>query len=96
MNRFDVHLIRSISILAIILLLQVILSRRANKWMGLIFPTLTFVTSFMYPFVMLAPPEGLTLGFFLQMVENWLIVNIPTGILLAIYFICRRTMDISN
>lgn len=90
MNKFDAHFLYAIVLLAIVVLLQVFLSKRTNKWLGLILPALTFVASFMYPFIMLAPPEGLTFSFAMQMLGSWLIVNISTVILLAIYYICRK------
>lgn len=71
--------------------LQIFLSRAERKWPGLIFPMAAFLFSFLYPFNMWvgAPPW--------QVLFVWLLGNIPTLILLAIYFACRpkrnRTAD---
>lgn len=96
MNKFDAHFLYAIVLLAIVVLLQVFLSKRTNKWLGLILPALTFVASFMYPFIMLSPPEGLSITFAMQMLGSWLIVNIPTVILLAIYCVCRKSIGIKQ
>lgn len=90
MNKFNAHFLYAIVLLMIIVLLQVFLSRRSNKWLGLILPALTFVTSFMYPFIMLAPPERFTFSYAMQVIGSWLIVNIHTVVLLAVYYICRK------
>ena len=70
---------------------QVFLSRAERKWPGLIFPILTFLFGLLYPLNMRA---GAPLG---QVLFVWLLGNIPTLILLAIYFASRskrkRTAD---
>lgn len=38
---------------------------------------------------MIAPSEGVNVGFIFQMILVWLLGNIPTFVLLAIYFACR-------
>ena len=38
---------------------------------------------------MIAPDEGITVSFIIQMLIVWFIGNIPTIILLAIYYGCR-------
>lgn len=71
-------------------LLQVWLSRRERRWPGLVLPALTFLGSLGYPLFMAVPADGVTVGFAAQMVLVWLLANIPTMVLLAIYFICRE------
>lgn len=39
---------------------------------------------------MVAPSEGVTAGFIIQMILAWLVGNIPTFVLLAIYIGCRE------
>lgn len=72
-----------------VILLQVYLSKRESKWAGLVFPIITFLFSFLYLLNMITPSEGVTAGFIIQMFMVWLLGNIPTGVLLAIYFGCR-------
>ncbi|MGN0754156.1 MAG: hypothetical protein ACI4ME_06820 [Aristaeellaceae bacterium] len=72
-----------------VLVLQVFLSKTESKWPGLVLPGIAFLMSLMYPFLMVAPSEGVTVGFIAQMILVWLLGNIPTLILLGIYFACR-------
>jgi len=50
MNKFDAHFLYAIVLLAIVVLLQVFLSKRTNKWLGLILPALTFVKRIRFAF----------------------------------------------
>ena len=69
-----------------IILLQVWLSKREGKWPGLLLPIVSFLISFIYPLNMAIPSVG---GFIFALVLGWLIANIPTIVLLTIYFACR-------
>lgn len=72
-----------------IIILQVFLSKRESKWPGLVLPVLAFLFGLLYPLNMVAPSEGVTVGFIFQMILVWLLGNIPTIVFLAIYFGCR-------
>ena len=72
-----------------IVLLQVYLSKRESSWPGLVMPIIAFFFGLLYPFNMIAPSEGMTPGFIVQMIIVWLLGNIPTILFLAIYFGCR-------
>ncbi len=72
-----------------IVFLQIFLSKKESKWPGLVIPTISFLFGLLYPLNMVAPTGGVNAGFFIQMLIVWLIGNIPTIILLAIYFSCR-------
>lgn len=85
-----VRLIVVLIFLAGIVLLQIWLSKREGKWPGLILPILTFLLSLLYPLNMIAPAGGVTAGFVLQMLLVWFLANIPTIVLLMIYFACRE------
>ena len=71
------------------ILLQIFLSKRESKWPGLLLPALTFL----YSLVMVCSvtvyngsfPWGALLGAFVT-------GNIPTVVLLAIYFACREKL----
>ena len=69
-----------------IIVLQVFLSKREPKWPGLVLPVISFLISFIYPLNMAIPAVG---GFMIALILGWLLANIPTLILLAIYFACR-------
>ena len=72
--------------------LQVFLSRRKRKWPGLVLPILSAVLSV----VMAVSGTGAYIEFYtpVMMVQSvcWLLLlgNIPTVLLLLIYFFCRR------
>lgn len=72
-----------------VILLQIFLSKRESKLPGLVLPVMAFLFSLIYPVNMAAPSEGVSVGFVFQMLLVWLLGNIPTIILLAIYFGCR-------
>lgn len=66
--------------------LQIFLSKKENKWLGLILPLLTFLYSVLMVANVMAGP-----GAYVTMVSVVLIFNIPTLILLAIYLACRES-----
>ena len=69
-----------------VIVLQIFLSKRESKWPGLVLPIISFLISFIYPLNMAIPSVG---GFIFALVLGWLIANIPTIVLLTIYFACR-------
>lgn len=80
----------SLLFIAGVIALQIFLSKRESRWPGLVLPALDFLISFLYPLCMLAPSGGVTGGFVLEMLLVWFMANIPTLVLLAIYFACRE------
>ena len=74
--------------LAGVVLLQIFLSGRESRWPGLVLPGITFLHS------VLALLSVAAMGSVGEMVVTVLMVavlyNIPTLILLAIYFACRK------
>ena len=84
------------------IILQVFLSRRESPWPGLVLPGLSFLYSLivMLNVVILFDSSGWEIAATLFMA--FLLYNIPTLILLAIYFACRgkyrrkREMDRMN
>jgi len=68
--------------------LQVFLSKRPSKWLGLILPIITFA------FSLLCVLGIMDTGNFWQnvilVISTLLLVNISTIILLVIYFVCRE------
>ena len=72
------------------ILLQIFLSRRKSRWPGLILPGLTFLYSLLSIFSMAALPGATALSIAGTLVMTLLLSNIPTLILLAIYFACRE------
>ena len=89
MSRTVVTFILAILLLAGIVFLQIFLSKREDKWPGLVLPIMAFLFGLLFPLNMIAPSEGVSAGFVFQLILVWLLGNIPTILLLAIYFGCR-------
>lgn len=87
--RITTTLILAVLVIAGIVCLQIFLSKRESRWPGLVLPVLAFLFGLLYPLNMIAPDEGITVSFIIQMLIAWFIGNIPTIILLAIYYGCR-------
>lgn len=76
--------------------LQIFLSKKKSKWLGLILPTITFLYSLLMIFS-IAVFEGMTGGeTFMLIASTFLISNIPTIVLLGIYFGCRKKMKLRS
>lgn len=91
MQRILLALIIFLALVIGFIWLQVFLSKKDNKWLGLILPIITFLFGLLYPLInMVAPSDGVTVGFVMQMLLVWLLGNIPTIVLLLIYFSCRQ------
>ena len=71
------------------LALQAALARMESRWPGLILPLITFLRSSLGLLGMVGSERGSTASLVLQMLLVWLLGNIPTAVLLAIYFACR-------
>ena len=77
------------TIFAVILLfggifLQIHLSKKESKTPGLILPAISFVLSLFITFAVIGG-----LG---EVITAFLLANLPTGILLGIYFSCREKL----
>ena len=90
MTRIIFQLVSVSVLLAGIILLQIFLSKKESRFPGLVLPIIAFLFSLLYPLTMTAPSEGANVGFVVQMIAVWLLGNIPTIILLAVYFGCRE------
>ena len=55
-----------------------------------ILPIIAFLFGLLYPLNMVAPSDGVTVGFIMQMLLVWLLGNIPTIVFLLIYISCRQ------
>ena len=67
--------------------LQVFLSRRENQWLGLLLPMLTFLYSLVKVCSVTAYEGGIPWG---PILASLILGNIPTAVLLVIYFACRE------
>ena len=79
-----------LAILAGGIFLQIFLSKKESKWFGLILPIITFAYSLVTIFG-LAMTDDMSWWNILGLIASTLLVaNIPTIILLVIYFGCRE------
>lgn len=72
------------------ILLQIFLSRSQNKWLGLILPSITLVFSLLQVLNVAVLPGMSGTEVFMIIALAFLLSNIPTVVLLAIYFACRK------
>ena len=84
-----------LALFAGVIVLQFFLSRRDSKVPGLILPGISFALSLMtslgMALYMIMPPGGAS-AVVLAMVPVFVLCNIPTGVLLAIYAGCRADL----
>ena len=90
MRIIAVNLMFTLALFVGVIFLQVYLARRESKWPGLMLPIISFLFGLLYPLNMTAPSEGVKAGFIAQIIVVWLVGNIPTIVVLAIYAACRE------
>lgn len=83
-----INLLILLLIFVSVVLLQIFLSRTESKIPGLVLPALCFLFSLIVPLNMIVANSAAVLF--------WLIVNIPTIILLLVYFVCRQQYKKKN
>jgi hypothetical protein len=74
------------------IVLQIFLSKMANKWVSLILPFFGFIFSLVVVLVVvlnIIPTPNDTLRIIMAAVISFLLANIPTGIYLVIYAVCK-------
>ncbi|MEA4973913.1 hypothetical protein SDC9_64201 [bioreactor metagenome] len=90
MNRTSISIIVMLFLCVGAFVLQIFLSKRDSRWAGLVLPIITFAYSLLAVFGMAAyvgEPMGQVI---MQAISILVITNIPTFILLAIYFALRH------
>jgi predicted permease len=70
------------------ILLQIFLSKRESKWPGLVLPAITFLYSVLMMLNVTAMETARAV--IAALLSAFIMGNIPTLILLAIYFVCRE------
>ena len=85
-----IRLVIVVLLLVGIVALQVFLSGKRNKWLGLFMPIISFLLTLVIPLNMAAPSEGITGDFLLSMMLVMVIANIPTVFLSLIYVAFRE------
>jgi len=72
------------------ILLQIFLSKSKNKWLGLILPAINFLLSIIAVLGMAFFEKPSIAQIIMQATMLFLAWNIPTAILIAIYYLCRE------
>lgn len=80
-------LILMLVLLAGVPILQAFLSRQESRWPGLVLPLLTFLYSLVMVCSVTAYEGGIPWG---PLLASFVLGNIPTAVLLAIYAACRE------
>lgn len=72
-----------------VVLLERFLAHSKSRWPGLVLPVISFLLSLLYPLSMvnLGGSTAMLIG---QVILVWIIANIPTYILIAVYIAVRR------
>ena len=80
-----------LAILAAIIILQIYLSKRENKWCGLILPIISFLFALLIVLLnTMAPATGIDMDFVINLVLAFAVYNIPTVVFMVIYIVCRK------
>ncbi len=96
MRNVTIMLFLVLALLIGVIFLQIFLSKKKSKWFGLILPTITLLYSLLMV-LNIAVFDEMTGGeIFMLFASTFLISNIPTIVLLGIYFGCREKMKIRS
>ena len=85
-----IHLLIIVVIMAGAIWLQVFLSKKENRWLGLMLPFISFAYSLLMVFSIALVDSMTAWEIFGLIASTFFIANIPTIILLAIYWGCRE------
>lgn len=77
-------------IFAGLVFLQIYLSKKENRWIGLMLPIISFVMSFILSFGQIVTHDNVTTSSGGLIIATWLLFNIPTVVFILIYFACRE------
>ena len=79
------------AVLAAIILLQIFLFSRENKWFGLIMPVISFLFALVVVLLnTIVPATGVGVDYILNLVVAFAVYNIPTVVFMVIYIVCRK------
>ena len=87
MAKVTIMLVLVLALQVGVILLQIFLSKRESRWPGLLLPLVTFLYSLVMALSAVAYNGGIPWG---PILASLILGNIPTVILLAIYFACRE------
>ena len=87
---FPIRTIFLLLIFAIIIALQLFLSKKDNKWLGLILPAIFFIYSVLMVLNITVYDDMSGWSIFGMIAYTFFLCNVPTFILLGIYLACRE------
>ncbi|WP_312653963.1 hypothetical protein [Aminipila sp.] len=90
MIRTSISIVVLLAILVGAIFLQIFLSRRKNKWLGLVLPVICLGYSILMVLSIEAYAATSSGEIFIMFISTFLIANIPTAILIVIYIACRE------
>ena len=90
-ERDYMRIIVLLAILAAIIISQIYLSKRENKWCGLILPIISFLFALLIvPLNTMLPASGINMDYIVNRVCAFVVYNIPTVVFMVIYIVCRK------
>ena len=75
---------------ALLLVVQVLLSRLESRWPGLLLPAVSLLSSLVFCLNVADLGQGMA-ALLSALLTVFLLANVPTLLLLALYLICRRS-----
>lgn len=90
MNKMSISIFVLLLLIAGAIVLQIFLARRDSRWAGLVLPIISFAYSLLAVFGMAAYVGESTGQVILQAISILIFMNIPTFILVAIYFALKN------
>lgn len=89
---FLILLLFSIPLMIGFCVLEHFLSRKKNKWPGLILPIFSFLISLVCVFNIASPHNVSMASLWWMILVVFVITNIPTAVLLLIYYLGRKSL----
>ncbi|WP_010277852.1 hypothetical protein [Paenibacillus senegalensis] len=84
------NLLITLIIIAAVTWLQIFLSKKESKWPGLVLPSISFIYSLLTVLLIAVDDKMSAWEVFGLIASTFFIANIPTIILLAVYWGCRE------
>ncbi len=82
-----------IAVVAIVILLQIFLSKRQNRWVGLVLPVMGVLYSISMMVCVTIFSFDTVQQVFFQMLLVFFVCNIPTLVLVVLYAACRSKLE---
>lgn len=90
-----INVIILLALLVAMIFVQIFLSKQVSKWLGFVLPIITFLNSIVIALAIFVDDQSTSEKLF-TVLSTFILVNIPTIMLLLIYFIVRRKQQPNN